>query len=125
MKDASINLTFCNPLNFFKQIANNSRDSKSHVTQIFGGDRNLSQPLQKWIVACLGIPSEISTSDRIQFKHRLAWFGVMAVPHEAHKIRCWSKLSGMKASISRFFSFFLLGESSATETQHGRRFRKS
>lgn len=61
MNPASINLTFAKPLSFLKQIANNSRDSRSHWVHIVGGERYRSQPRHQLTVVCLGIPSVIST----------------------------------------------------------------
>lgn len=47
---------------------------------------NLSQPLQKCKVACLGIPSVMSTWVRKHATHILAGFGSIDVPHSQHRL---------------------------------------
>jgi hypothetical protein len=39
------------------------------------------------MVACLGIPSEISISDRMQLMHILDGLGAMTVPQEAQRLK--------------------------------------
>ena len=114
IKLASTSLTFFNPRIFFKQIANNSRDSKLHLTQ--GGDKYLknrlciyiyiyndkyqhitihiftlslyylSQFLHRYITTCLIIPSVISTFVRIHETHILEAFGLIGVEHSQQSL---------------------------------------
>lgn len=87
IKDASINLTLFKLFSFFKHNESNSRDSKTQLTHSDGGCKYLSQPRQKYKVACFGMPSVISTCDRKQATHIFEGFGSIAVPHSQHKLK--------------------------------------
>lgn len=100
-KPASINLTRLRPFSFDRHNPRSSRDSKEHLIHCSGGCRYLqeqqirkqlshkqsicssylSHPLQKYRVACLGMPSDMSTCVRRQATHIFAGLGSIGVPH--------------------------------------------
>ena len=81
MNPASTRRTFERPLRRLRQSDSSSLDSRVQNTHCPGGCRYRSQNLQKCTVACLGIPSVMSTSFLMQSTHMLAALGGIAMPH--------------------------------------------
>ena len=96
------------PLIFLRQRASNSRDSSAATIHMEGGCKYLkitqiklkkcenkqrispwgylSQDLQKYSIACFGIPSVMSTFCRRHATHIFAGFGSMSTPHSQHNL---------------------------------------
>lgn len=68
IKLASTTLT-CRSLNFFRQSANNSRDSGAATCQVVGGSSHRLQSRQKFTMASRWIPCDISTVSLMQSRH--------------------------------------------------------
>jgi hypothetical protein len=61
--------------------------TQSGIPSINYYEHYLSHPLQKWSVACFGIPSVISTCVLTQATHIFAGFGSILTPHWQHSLK--------------------------------------
>jgi hypothetical protein len=86
-KAASISLTLFSPRRRLMHTVRSSRDSHAHATQVRGGCKYRSHPLQHWTLCAFGIPLVMSTCDLMQLTHMPDGFACMLALQSAHSLQ--------------------------------------